>query len=60
MVPDEDPDLEPTIHIRAQDERVVPFEIMRWFMEEASDQVARCRAAMAAEFGSSDHSHPSS
>lgn len=39
LVPDEDPGLEPTVHIHSHDEHVIPYEIMRWFME----QVERCR-----------------
>ncbi len=45
LVPDEDPNLEPTVHIHSHDEPVVPYEIMRWFMEQAADQVERCRTA---------------
>ncbi|MGW6744244.1 hypothetical protein ACWGDX_26530 [Streptomyces sp. NPDC055025] len=45
FVPDEDPDLEPTVHIHSHDEHVVPYEIMVWFMEQVTDQVQRCRAA---------------
>ncbi|WP_327364927.1 hypothetical protein [Streptomyces sp. NBC_01296] len=45
FVPDEDPDLEPTVHIHSHDEHVIPYEIMRWFMEQVAEQVARCRAA---------------
>ncbi|MGW0914829.1 hypothetical protein ACWD1Z_24200 [Streptomyces sp. NPDC002784] len=45
FVPDEDPDREPTVHIHSHDEHVVPYEIMRWFMELAADQVERCRTA---------------
>ncbi|MFF5403594.1 hypothetical protein ACFY8K_05055 [Streptomyces misionensis] len=47
FVPDEDPDLEPTVHIHGHDEHVVPYEIMRWFMELVADQVERCRTAFA-------------
>ncbi|MFI6089960.1 hypothetical protein [Streptomyces sp. NPDC051218] len=47
FVPDEDPSLEPTVHIHSHDEHVIPYEIMRWFMEEVAGQVERCRAAMA-------------
>src|SRR5690242_6593335 len=45
MIPDEDPDLEPTVHIHSHDERVIPYEIMRWFMEQVAEQVERCRIA---------------
>ncbi|MGW7138335.1 hypothetical protein [Streptomyces xanthophaeus] len=45
LVPDEDPNLEPTVHIHSHDEYVVPYKIMRWFMEQVTDQVERCRTA---------------
>ncbi|WP_141208907.1 hypothetical protein [Streptomyces griseorubiginosus] len=45
FVPDEDPDLEPTVHIHSHDEHVIPYEIMRWFMEQVADQAERCRIA---------------
>ncbi len=45
FVPDEDPNLEPTVHIHSHDEHVIPYEIMRWFMEQAAEQVERCRIA---------------
>ncbi|MEI5527953.1 hypothetical protein WB401_35695 [Streptomyces brasiliscabiei] len=45
VVPDEDPDLEPTVHIHSHDEHVIPYEIMRWFMEHVAEQVERCRIA---------------
>ncbi|WP_328885353.1 hypothetical protein [Streptomyces sp. NBC_00316] len=47
FVPDEDPDLEPTVHMHSHDEHVIPYEIMRWFMEQVADQVERCRVALA-------------
>ncbi|WP_234351569.1 hypothetical protein [Streptomyces sp. XY413] len=45
FVPDEDPDLEPTVHIHSHDEHVIPYEIMRWLMEQVAEQVERCRIA---------------
>jgi hypothetical protein len=45
LVPDEDPNLVPTVRVNSRDERVVPYEIMRWFMEQVADQVERCRIA---------------
>lgn len=45
FVPDEDPDMEPTVHIHSHDEHVIPYEIMRWFMEQVAEQVERCRIA---------------
>ncbi|GGS93597.1 hypothetical protein GCM10010206_65410 [Streptomyces cinerochromogenes] len=47
FVPDEDPALEPTVHIHSHDEHIVPYEIMRWFMEQVAGQVERCRTAYA-------------
>ncbi len=49
LVPDEDPNLEPTVRVYAPDEHVVPYEIMRWFMEQVADQVERCRIAFRQE-----------
>ncbi|MFF7251463.1 hypothetical protein ACFZBU_47315 [Embleya sp. NPDC008237] len=49
FVPDEDPTLEPTVHIHSHDEHVIPFEIMRWFMEQVTEQVERCRDVYAQE-----------
>ncbi len=49
FIPDEDPTLEPTVHIHSHDEHVIPYEIMRWFMEQVAEQVERCRAAYALE-----------
>ncbi|MFD5103080.1 hypothetical protein [Streptomyces albidochromogenes] len=45
LVPDEDPDLEPTVRVYSPNERVIPYEIMQWFMEQVADQVERCRIA---------------
>ena len=45
VIPDEDPDLEPTVHIHSYDEHVIPYEIMRWFMEHVAEQAERCRIA---------------
>ncbi|CAL9581467.1 hypothetical protein SUDANB176_05045 [Streptomyces sp. enrichment culture] len=45
VIPDEDPDLEPTVRVHSPDEHVVPYEITRWFMEEVAAQVERCRIA---------------
>ncbi|WP_203614848.1 hypothetical protein [Streptomyces sp. SID13726] len=45
VIPDEDPSLEPAVHIHSHDERVIPYEIMRWFMEQVAEQVERCRLA---------------
>ncbi|MEU9592293.1 hypothetical protein AB0D84_21625 [Streptomyces sp. NPDC048193] len=45
VIPDEDPDLEPTVHIHSHDEHVIPYEIMCWFMEHVAEQVERCRIA---------------
>jgi hypothetical protein len=45
LIPDEDPEREPTVHIHSHDEHVVPYEIMRWFMEQVAGQVESCRVA---------------
>ncbi|MGV9349277.1 hypothetical protein ACWDSD_31650 [Streptomyces spiralis] len=45
VIPDEDPSLESAIHIHRHDERVTPYEITRWFMEQVAEQVERCRLA---------------
>ncbi|MGW5422170.1 hypothetical protein [Streptomyces sp. NPDC003943] len=45
LVPDEDPNLEPTVRVYSPGEHVVPYEIMCWFMEQVADQVERCRIA---------------
>ncbi len=45
LVPDEDSNLEPTVRVYGPDECVVPYEIMRWFMEQVAGQVERCRIA---------------
>ncbi|MEU5117220.1 hypothetical protein AB0G64_37860 [Streptomyces longwoodensis] len=42
VIPDEDPSLEPAVHIHSDDEHIVPYEIMRWFMEQVAEQVERC------------------
>ncbi|MGW4779014.1 hypothetical protein ACWEPA_20410 [Streptomyces filamentosus] len=44
-VPDEDPNLQPTVRVWSPDERVVPYEVMLWYMEQVADQVERCRIA---------------
>ena len=49
LVPDEDPALEPTIHIHNHDERVVPHEILAWFMAKVVEEVERCRMALEAK-----------
>ncbi len=45
LVSDEDPNLQPTVRVWSPDERVVPYEVIRWFMEQVADQVERCRIA---------------
>ncbi|MBF9073162.1 hypothetical protein [Streptacidiphilus fuscans] len=45
LVPDEDPNLEPTVHVYSPDGHVVPYEIVRWFMGQVADEVERCRIA---------------
>jgi hypothetical protein len=53
LVPDEDPNLQPTVRVYSPDECVVPYEVMRWFMEQVADQVERCRTAFEQEWN--DH-----
>jgi hypothetical protein len=43
IVPDEDPDREPTVYLGGP-ERVVPYSIVLWFMEHVSAEVERARA----------------
>ena len=45
FVPDEDPGREPTIHVGGHDERVIPYEIVRWFMGFVDQEVERRRTA---------------
>ncbi len=54
MVPDEDPAAEPTVRIHGDDEHVVPYAVMRWFMDHVADQVERCRVAFALAEGEPD------
>lgn len=49
LVPDEDPSLEPTVHIRAQDERAVPYQVVAWFMQKVAEEVEHARAGFRAE-----------
>jgi hypothetical protein len=48
LVPDEDPALEPTVHVTGPGEHVVPYPVMVWFMEHVAAEVERCRTALAA------------
>lgn len=43
VIPDEDPDLEPTVHFNDENVDAVPYEIMSWFMDHVRDEVERCR-----------------
>ncbi|MDQ0808464.1 hypothetical protein QFZ63_000178 [Streptomyces sp. B3I7] len=45
VIPDEDPSLDPTVHIHSYDEHVIPYEVMRWFMDQAAEQIERCHLA---------------
>jgi len=47
VVPDEDPDLDPTIRVHSPGGHAIPYEIMRWFMERVAEQVEGCRAGFA-------------
>jgi hypothetical protein len=40
VIPDEHPELEPTVRVHGRDV-VVPYEIMRWFMEQVTEEVRR-------------------
>ncbi|MGC4850002.1 hypothetical protein ACLQ3F_22430 [Micromonospora sp. DT15] len=51
VVPDEDPVRVPTVAFGGG-EQVVPYPVMRWFMEHVAEEVERSRAAMAAKPGS--------
>ncbi|WP_394620270.1 hypothetical protein JNUCC0626_14550 [Lentzea sp. JNUCC 0626] len=44
LVADEDPDREPEVHLHSHDEHVIPYEIMRWFMEKVAEEIDRVRA----------------
>lgn len=46
VVPDEDPTREPTISIPRVEERDIPYEVMRWYLEKVTEEVDRCRTAM--------------
>lgn len=45
FVPDEDPSLEPTVHLHGHDEQVIPYDVMVWFMQRLTGEVDRVRAA---------------
>ncbi|MBC2878879.1 MULTISPECIES: hypothetical protein [Streptomyces] len=45
VIPDEDPDLEPTVRVFSPEGHVIPYEIMCWFMEHVAGQVEACRIA---------------
>lgn len=51
-VPDEDPSREPYVVFDPQHEEPIPFELMRWFMEKAVEEVEWVRAnpATAVDF----------
>ena len=46
VVPDEDPDQEPTVHIHSHDEHIIPYDIMHWFMQNAAEEVERRRLTL--------------
>lgn len=35
---------EPAVHVHSQDEHVIPFEIIQWFMQLSGDRVEQGRA----------------
>ena len=47
VVPDEDAAREPTICLDPRSEQVVPYEVMRWFMERVTEEVQRSWAGLA-------------
>jgi hypothetical protein len=54
FVPDEDPDVEPTVHFDSRHGDVVPYEVMRRFMEKVAEEVERCRATLARQEPATD------
>jgi hypothetical protein len=46
LVPDEDPGEEPSLHLFSPEDRLIPYEVMRWFFEFVDAEVSRCRAEM--------------
>ncbi|KOX25117.1 MULTISPECIES: hypothetical protein [unclassified Streptomyces] len=44
-VPDEDPNPQPTVRVWSPAERLAPYEVMRWYMEQVADRARRCRIA---------------
>ena len=44
MVPDEDLSVEPTVWFARGEEHGIPYEMMCWFMENAAQEVERCRS----------------
>lgn len=45
IVPDENPAREPTITVPSTPERIIPYEVMRWFMQHVADEVTRSRGS---------------
>ncbi|MEU2611134.1 hypothetical protein ABZ570_06020 [Micromonospora sp. NPDC007271] len=46
VVPDEDLIRQPTIVVHPDSERVIPYEVMRWYLGKVAEEVERCRAAL--------------
>ncbi|TQF06097.1 hypothetical protein E6W39_32590 [Kitasatospora acidiphila] len=47
IVPDEDPAREPTVCFNSQGQHVdIPYDVMRWFMDEVEDEIRTSRAWM--------------
>ncbi|MCC3761731.1 hypothetical protein K3N28_01415 [Glycomyces sp. TRM65418] len=44
LVPDEDLDREPSLHLFGPNGKELPHAVMLWFMEVVAEEVARCRA----------------
>ncbi|MFF7590506.1 hypothetical protein ACFZCK_23770 [Kitasatospora purpeofusca] len=47
VIPDEDPALEPTVCFDPQGRHLdIPYEVMRWFMDQVADEIRTSRAWM--------------
>jgi hypothetical protein len=54
IVPDEGPTREPTITILSAPDRLIPYVVMRWFMQHVADEVARSRSGVMVRGGSAE------
>ncbi|MDJ0386069.1 hypothetical protein [Streptomyces sp. G-G2] len=46
VVPDEDPAREPTVSFHPEGSLEVPYEVMRWFMDQVAEEIRTARAWM--------------